>query len=88
MFKLTISENKQRIKETVSQKQEELKRRPERSYQNGISDTDPVPFHDSNKKESNKKEREVTREDEVHVLSRDERPKKFRGEIYLILTDE
>ena len=88
MFKLTISEKKQRISETVSQKQEGLKIRPQISSQNEIPDTDSVPFHDSNKKESNKKEREVTREDEVHVLSRDERPKKFIGEIYLILTDE
>ena len=80
--KLTISENKQRIDETVSQKQEELKRKPERSIQNGIPDTDPVLFHDSNEKE-----REITREDEGYVLSNDERLKekyKFRGKIYLI----
>ena len=75
LYKLIISEKKQRIDETVSQKQEGLKRRPQRS----IPDTDPVPFHNSNEKE-----RVITREDEGHVLSHDERPKekyKFRGEV-------
>ena len=74
-LKLIISEKKQRIDETVSQKQEGLKRRPGRL----IPDTDPVPFHNSNEKE-----RVITREDEGPVLSHDERPKekyKFRGEV-------
>ena len=80
-FSLVISEKNQRIDETVSQEQEGLKRR-QRLDQNVIPDTD----HDSNKKE-----RVITSEDEGHVLSHDERLKekyKFRGEIYLILTDE
>ena len=65
-----------KIAETVSQHQEGLKKRPQRSWQNRIPDTHLVPLLDSNK------ERETIRDDEGHALSHDERLKdKFRGEI-------
>ena len=75
MYKL---EKKLKIAETVSQHQEGLKKRPQRSWQNQIPDTHLVPLLDSDK------ERETIRDDEGHTLSHDERLEekdKFRGEI-------